>query len=210
MGSKTSHPHQRRNNEPSSNGHQQTQRTTPPPPPPPPPPQLPTMLLPTVTTLPAPDHSPSVFPISQTPDRIPNNVLSISTPEQVTAPPYSPNAILASPIPEIYFSNDMIHIDSPEPAVSMDPSIPSYVSATGEISQAYPEPDPYITNYVELYGIPPAPPLNDANGIRDPNFRDSFVTINGIRLAQPRKKNWDIPTRDEYIYSFSYQSNNWF
>ena len=208
MGTKESRPLRRRyessSSEASSNG-PPSQTILPPP------------QFPTTTTLPEPQLPVTVLSTSSLPDH-PPNLLSISTPDSVTAPyipddvtvPHSPNAILASPIPEIYYSNDMIHIDSPEPALPVDPSIPSYVSVAGEVSQAYPEPDPYITNYVELYGIPPAPPLSDPNGIRDPNFRDSFVTINGFKLAQPRKKNWDMPTRDEFVYSFSYQTNNWF
>ena len=163
-----------------------------------------------MTELPDPDLPISMLATSQTPDRS-RTVLTTSTFEEAEVTfPESPNAIMASAIPEVYYASDMIHIDSPEPALSIDLSVPSFVAANGEISQAYPEPDPYINNYVELYGVPPAPPLDDPNGIRDPNFRVSFVTIGGIKLAQPRKKDWHIPTRDEYLYSFYRQTNNWF
>jgi len=207
-----------------------------------PPPSPPRYLPPTVMmALPDPEHTLDMIPtISHSPERPPN----VLTPEEDFTIPDSPNSIMASAIPEVYYASDMIHIDSFEPAPPIDLSVPSYVSATGEISQAYPEPDPYINNYVELYGIPPAPPLDDPNGIRgdlpfrsilvillssysprlilsysqlspslllqDPNFRDSFVTVGGIKLKQPRKKLWIIPSHDELIYSFSNQSNNWF
>ena len=118
------------------------------------PPQFPNVM----TALPDSNHHSS-------PER-PPNVFTMSTPEQdVTAALESPNAIEASPIPEVYYSNDMVHIDSSEPVASIDSNIPMYVTAAGELSQAYPEADPYITNYVELYGIPPPPPLSDPNGI---------------------------------------------
>ena len=208
MGNKTSNPQRRIVRESNSNrrssaddvtASQLQQQTLPPLPPP----QYPPLV---TTALPDPDLPLSMLSSQSHTPNLSSNVLT--TDEDTFTD--SPNSIMASAIPEVYYASDMIHIDSPEPALSIDLSVPSFVAANGEISQAYPEPDPYINNYVELYGVPPAPPLDDPNGIRDPNFRDSFVTIGGIKLAQPRKKDWHIPTRDEYLYSFYRQTNNWF
>ena len=153
MGNTTaSHPQQRiqkRSRQATSQGQHQTRTQSLPP-------QSPPSVM---TALPDTDH------LSST-DHPSKNVLAMSTPPNDVTVPDSPNSIMASAIPEVYYSNDMVHIDSPEPALSIDPSVPSYVSANGEISQAYPEADPYITNYVELYGVPPPPPLDATNGIR--------------------------------------------
>ena len=132
-----------------------------------------------MTELPDPDLPISMLATSQTPDRS-RTVLTTSTFEEAEVTfPESPNAIMASAIPEVYYASDMIHIDSPEPTLSIDLSVPSYVSPTGEISQAYPEPDPYINNYVELYGVPPPPPLDSPNGIRGdlPHFHLFLITL---------------------------------
>ena len=132
-----------------------------------------------MTESPDPDLPISMIATSQTPDRS-RTVLTTSTFEEAEVTfPESPNAIMASAIPEVYYASDMIHIDSPEPTLSIDLSVPSYVSPTGEISQAYPEPDPYINNYVELYGVPPPPPLDSPNGIRGdlPHFHLFLITL---------------------------------
>ena len=111
-----------------------------------------------------------------------HSVLSI--PEQVTSTgvvketpmatttPYGSNAVLASPIPEIYYSNDMIYIDGPEPLLSIDPSIPSFVSTTGQVSQAV------ITNDVghsATHRNMPGPPAKYLTEIQILNVRGMSV-----------------------------------
>ena len=131
MGSKTSSQRKEESTvgEAPTNGHQQSQSQIIQPPPPPPRPIISSS-----------NHSPPiVLPLSQTSaaDILPPKPL---VEQEIT---HNPNAILASPIPEIYFLNDMIHIDSPEPLLSIDPSMSSYISATGEeVAVAYPEQDP--------------------------------------------------------------------
>ena len=108
MGNKASNP-QRRNNE-TNNGRssvvtvqQQTLL-------PPPPPQCPPLVM---AALSEPDLPLSILPSqSNTPNRT-SNVLTPSTPD-------SPNSIMASAIPEVYYASDMIHVDNPEPAISLD------------------------------------------------------------------------------------------
>ena len=122
MGNTTaSHPQQRiqeRSRQATSQGQHQTRTLSLPP-------QRPPSV---ITALPDTDH------LSST-DHPSKNVLAMSTPPNDVTIPDSPNSIMASAIPEVYYSNDVVHIDSPEPALSIDPSVPSYVSANGEISK---------------------------------------------------------------------------